>query len=197
MRTYDIIVKKTGTERHSVDAASPMEAYDLYEKGDAHLKDDENDDVDSVTIVDRATGEEFDAGLFDGEQGEPEPETREYRVRLRATARVRNEDTITATSMEDALEQVSKIDLEKYRWGYRYSHDDGVDGDEIAYVVEVDDEEGDEIEVDLRAEGEPFSWTAVEIVKAMAAVDDADAAALAALVQRAKAACTKSVGDEG
>lgn len=86
MPTYDIYVKKTGTERHSVEAASPRHAYELYEAGDAHLKDDENDGVDSVTIVDRATGEAIDADALEDEPGEPEIETREYRVRIRATA---------------------------------------------------------------------------------------------------------------
>ena len=130
---------------------------------------------------------------------EPEPEAvplKEYTVRLAASARVFNEETIMATSIEDAKEKASKINLEEYRWGYRYDHEDGIDGDQIAYVVEADDIEGDEVEVDLREAGEPFSWEACQIVKDMAKVaakpdTTSRDEEILALLERARAACSK------
>ena len=55
--TYDILVHKTGIERHTVDADSHDHAYDLYLEGKATLKDDETSEVSSIDVVDRLTNE--------------------------------------------------------------------------------------------------------------------------------------------
>ncbi|MGB3833773.1 MAG: hypothetical protein WA975_18130 [Mesorhizobium sp.] len=139
-----------------------------------------------------------DVVVFTEPEPEPDPDAdlKEYTVRLAASARVFNEDTIMATSIEDAIAKARQINLEEYRWGYRYDHEDGIDGDQIAYVIEADDIEGDEVEVDLRDEGEPFSWEACQIVKDIAKVAAKPDTTtrdeeILALMERAVAACTK------
>lgn len=129
-----------------------------------------------------------------------EPELKQYRLRIRATARVENEDTVTAATLEEATAKAAAVDLDDYRWGYRYNSDDGVEGDELIYLTEVGNDTDDEIEVDRRREGDPFSWTACDIVKDLAklytrtlesSVDD-----VRSLIARAHDACTKSEAGE-
>jgi len=95
--------------------------------------------------------------------------TKLYNVRFMATVREGCEVDFEAHSLTSAAEQA-----------YEYAHgplhrmfgDSGVEGDAIAYVSDVDANlEGlgeDEIEVDCRWQGEPFSWEAVRIVKLLA-----------------------------
>lgn len=132
---------------------------------------------------------------------EPDPNARlkEYTVRLAASARVFNEDRIMAYSIEEAIEKVRQLNLEEYRWGYRYEHEDEIDGDQIAYVRLADDRDGDDVEVDLRNEGEPFAWDACEIVKDLAKMNaDAEPVVikdrLQTFIDRASRACTKIIG---
>lgn len=186
MPTYDIIVKKTGTERHSVDASSPEEALKRYNDGGAWLKDDETDGVDSVTIVDRATGKKFDA-----EELEDADELKEYDVRIIVTVRAIAEDTILAKSWEDAVEKAGKLDPKDYV--YSYERDQGIEGDEMAFLGESG--EMQEHEIDLRQDGEPLSWEAVKIVKDLAKLDISDDQAIANLIGRAVTACSKGAPD--
>lgn len=137
-----------------------------------------------------------DVVVFTEPEPEPDPDAdlKEYTVRLAASARVFNEETIMASSIEEAIAKVRQINLEEYRWGYRYDHEDGIDGDQIAYVKESDDDDlVDEVEVDLRDEGEPFSWEACDIVKdlAKAVTDGSD---LNDIARRAVNACSKITG---
>lgn len=120
-------------------------------------------------------------------------EVRTYSVRIRVTGRLYAEDTVEATSIEEACAMAGALDPSTYR--FTYEKGDGFDGDEIAYVREADDEEAHEHEVDLRRSGEPFSWDACQIVKdlALAVEDGTDLNSIAA---RAVAACQKPDPEE-
>jgi hypothetical protein len=87
-----------------------------------------------------------------------------------------------ATDDDDAAAKV-------YEQDYRFTDSEG---DEIAYVYELGkDSKGDEFEIDLRAEGQPFSWVAVSIVKDLAKVDTCTLTLFEDFVRRAKLACKK------
>lgn len=117
-------------------------------------------------------------------------EPKEFSVRLAVTVRAYADTTIEALSWEDAVEKAKAIQPREYI--FRYDHED-IEGDPIAYLGEGD--EYPEHEVDIREEGEPFSWTAVDIVKALAKLagqpDAIKALEADALIERAKTACTK------
>lgn len=192
-KTYDIIVVKKGTESHSVNADSPQHAFELFNAGASTLKGDETDSVDRVKIVDRETGATFDPDFFEIDAEDPDEE-REFTVTIRVTARVSAEETIMATSIQDAA--VKAANLDPHDFLYTYSTDDGFDGDPIAMVCgELHDQ--DEVEVDLRPVGEPFSWTACDIVKKLAALPEGaitydKLATVADLIQQARQACEKN-----
>lgn len=127
---------------------------------------------------------------------EPEVETKEYTIRIGVTVRAFASENFEAASWEEAVEKAKAYQPADFL--YRYAHDD-VEGDEIGYLREADDYESDEHEIDLRKEGEPFSWFASEIVKELAALNAhrlahpeqiiADKAI--ALMEKATAACAK------
>ena len=94
----------------------------------------------------------------------------EYNVRYHVTTRMHADISVAALGIE------SVIELVKLGWhgddlvtGWELEEPPGIEGDEVAFI-EIEDPQGehDEVEVDLRAEGEPFSWDACKIVKDMA-----------------------------
>lgn len=198
MPTYDIIIAKTGTERHSVDADTPADAYRLYEEGKAHLKDDENQGVDSIKIVDRATGVVFDPDA-DLPAADDAPQPREYGVRLWATFRGVAEDTVTATSVEEAIEKAKALDFDDFSFTL-----EGREGDESISIFGPDADDpadddpwsGDVGEVDRREKGDPTSWQACQIVKDLALLhninnDTYTREQMSELIERAHKACSK------
>lgn len=125
---------------------------------------------------------------------DPEVETKEYRIRIGVTVRAYAEETFEATSWEEAVQKASEYDPDDF-W-YSYSRDDGREGDEIAYLREADDDMSDDHEIELRTDGEPFSWTSVEIVKKLADLPEGDFTAeklgkIATIIQEARAACRR------
>lgn len=192
--TYDIHITKTGTERHSVTAESFEEALALYREGRADLRDDEMEGIDSITIVDRISGDKRTEDEIDNPEPaeEEEPELMDFNVSIVVTARVRADTTIKAVSLEAATEAAKALDPDDFY--YTYEQDDGFEGDPIAFVRE---EEGSQepVEIALPTPGEPFSWEAVQIVKLLAALHNNDGADQKAdclqLIARAHRACNK------
>ncbi len=91
--------------------------------------------------------------------------TTSYDVRVMITKR---EEIISQT-----YEAADIDDLE--RMLVRDIQDEEREGDEIAYVALLNDEgwsTDEDFEIDLRSAGEPFSWTAVDIVKDLAKLND-------------------------
>jgi uncharacterized protein YprB with RNaseH-like and TPR domain len=125
------------------------------------------------------------------EAGEP---TQTYKVRLMVTARIHAEDTFEAQGDEAAQKYVEALNPRDFI--YSYSSDDGVEGDEVAFWSLEDDETGgvgDEGEVVLMKEGEPFSWDAVNITKDLAKLQTVEFnhEDVAKLIQRAITACSR------
>ena len=87
-----------------------------------------------------------------------------YNVRLWVTTRAYHEIEVDAADDEQAFNLVQQIRMADYGWAFG---ENGIDGDEMAMITGNDDGEL-EIEVDLRAKGEPYSWVACEIVKQLA-----------------------------
>jgi hypothetical protein len=111
---------------------------------------------------------------------------KEYGVSIHYTKReIFDDATFMATDDDDAAAKV-------YEQDYRFTDSEG---DEIAYVYELGkDSKGDEFEIDLRADDQPFSWVAVSIVKQLAKLDLEDStwpSQVIGLVNKAKAACKK------
>lgn len=137
-----------------------------------------------------------DAIVFTEPAPEPEVETKEYTIRIGVTVRAFAEENFEAASWEEAVEKAKAYQPADFL--YRYDHD-GIEGDEIGYLREADDYESDEHEVDLRKDGEPFSWFACEIVKELAALnahrlahpEEIIADKAIALMEKAAAACAK------
>lgn len=96
-------------------------------------------------------------------------EPRKWQVRLQYTTRAFAEWGIEAVD-EAAAREIIKANRE--RWTAEEVGMD-VDGDEIFYLVS-DDIHAPEIEIDARDAGEPYSWTACEIVKKLAAINAKD-----------------------
>lgn len=125
-----------------------------------------------------------------------EPELTTFRVRLGVTVRDFTDWTIEAESLDAAIAMVEAAGVGD-RW---HDFENGIEGDEIAYVS-IDDapHTDEETEVDLRAEGEPFSWDAVAIVKEMATLfpinnETFTADKVKELISKAHRACTKITG---
>jgi len=91
---------------------------------------------------------------------------RMYEVRIHYAKREVDTFQAEAANIEEATEKA---------WDYcTYNiKNSESEGDEIAYISEEDHPE-DEIDVDLRAEGEPFSWESVDFVKALAKAEVTD-----------------------
>jgi hypothetical protein len=117
-----------------------------------------------------------------------------YHVLLRATARVYAEEEFEAVDDEAAQNYAKALDPGEFR--FTYDSDDGIEGDEIVLLSGYDDN-GDETlaetEVVLKENGEPFSWTACELVKDLAKLADTtyDMDVIAELINRAKASLTE------
>lgn len=143
---------------------------------------------------------EGDAIVFTEPVPEPEIETKEYTIRIGVTVRAFASENFEAASWEEAVEKAKAYQPTDFL--YRYDHD-GIEGDELGYLREADDYESDEHEIDLRKEGEPFSWFACEIVKDLAKLHGIECGydthtaqeAIGKLIERARAACTKDDAD--
>lgn len=91
-------------------------------------------------------------------------------------------DDIEAHSLEAACE-IAK------NWAHEITFDgECPEGDEVVFIRADKDAWGDEIELDCRADGEPFSWEAVRIVKLLAVAKTE--LELENLVRMARVACT-------
>jgi hypothetical protein len=117
-----------------------------------------------------------------------------YHVLLRATARVFAEEDFEAVDDEAARKYAEALDPREFR--YSYDSDDGIEGDEVVFLSGYDDagdETMPEAELVLKKDGEPFSWTACNIVEDLAKLADTtyDMDAIAELINRAKASLTK------
>lgn len=97
----------------------------------------------------------------------------EYYCRLMVTTREEAwEGTIEAIDVDAAAREVRKMIDD-----YHIRTDNGIEGDELLYVATVGDDglaEEDEVEVDMRKEGEPFSWSACTLVQELAKLDPVD-----------------------
>lgn len=126
-----------------------------------------------------------------------EPDTQTYRVRLMVTARVEAEETFEAIDDEAAAKYVEAINPRDFN--YTYDSDYGIEGDEIAFWG-YEDDENPEVEVVLAKDGEPLSWEACAITKALAALGDRpdtvldQVGAIAGLIDRARRACVRISG---
>ena len=107
------------------------------------------------------------AALADDDEG---PEMIEFSFRVGVTTRAFYEIEFEAESLEKAREHAATINAAEYIAHFP----EGIEGDQIGYLRQSDDFTGDDVEVDLRDEGEPFSWDACEIVKKLGAVSRQD-----------------------
>lgn len=134
--------------------------------------------------------------LADDEDG---PEMIEFSFRIGVTTRAFYEIGFEAESLEKAKEHAEKINPAEYLAHFS----EGIEGDQIGYLRQSDDFESDDIEVDLRDVGEPFSWEACEIVKKLAALSgqdvtgNGDATVVRELISHAHRACSKVTGERG
>jgi hypothetical protein len=101
----------------------------------------------------------------------PSDPQKRYGIRLWATFRCCAETEIEAESLEAATEIARGQKFESFDFGDRENMT--LDGDETAHIYEPNEDddyvwENEAGEVDLRKEGEPFSWEAVKIVKKLA-----------------------------
>lgn len=123
---------------------------------------------------------------------QPENDPKEYRLRIGVTVRAFAEERFEAETWDEALAKARAVNPRDFL--YRYDHDD-IEGDEIGYLSEADDD--DEAEIDLRGGNEgPFSWHACEFVKDIAKVDPKLSPPemfklMQVFIERAHKACTK------
>jgi hypothetical protein len=121
------------------------------------------------------------------------PEMIDFSFRIGVTTRAFHEIEFEAESLEKAKERAATIDPADYLAHFS----EGIEGDQIGYLRQSDDSTGDDIEIDLRDEGEPFSWEACEIVKQLAALSSQDLRGDSActvvrdLISNAHRACSK------
>lgn len=115
-----------------------------------------------------------------------------YQYRVAFTTRTYANEQIEATSVTAAIAKLREMNISD---DYGHYNDSGVEGDELITLL---DEDGDELaELDMRSPGEPFSWTACELVKELAKDDgfksERDAViALRMWVAKAKEACANT-----
>jgi hypothetical protein len=108
--------------------------------------------------------------------------TKEYRYNFRVTTRTDygDGDFIEATSMNAAVSRLLDPDGRYYpHEGRTVSNDEEVAGDQVLFIsapAPKNDEQfwPDEEEVDARPQGEPFSWTAVDLVRSLARAGPGD-----------------------
>lgn len=128
--------------------------------------------------------------LADDEDG---PNMIEFSFRIGVTTRAFYKIDFEAENVEKAREHAATINPAEY-----LAHvSEGIEGDQIGYLRQSDDFSGDDIEVDLRDEGEPFSWEACEIVKKLSALfghyqpDGEIGATVNELIASARRSCSK------
>jgi hypothetical protein len=115
----------------------------------------------------------------------------DYCVTASMTARVHYTESVAAASVEEAIAMAKQAN---YFGNQVFDYEgDGCEGDEIIYILPLDDRTADGTEVDCRADGEPFSWEACQIVKDLAKLkySPLDSATFAEFIKRAVSACTK------
>lgn len=113
---------------------------------------------------------------------------------IAATARVRCDHfEVEADNLQDAITKAKAEGIKLYTFGA--PDDDDINGDAIAYIEKVDGQpvDGDQIEVYVGDDGEPFSWLACELVKDAAESDPDDHAAAADVIKRARGLCRREV----
>lgn len=172
MKTYDIYVTKRGVEHYSVRANSPEEALQKREEGTASLKGDQTTDVEEIQVIDRATGKDVTPAEPEEDHG---PVLKTYGVRCWATFRASADTQVEAFNQDGAIAVAKTMDWSMLNF-FANIDDFTVERDETAQVFGPADDgsdhddpwQGDGLEVDLRAAGEPFSWDAVGIVKELA-----------------------------
>lgn len=85
-----------------------------------------------------------------------------YWYRVAFTTRAYANEELEASSVEAAIARLREINVADE---YGHYNDSGVEGDETITLM---DEDGDELaELDMRATGQPFSWTACDLVVEM------------------------------
>lgn len=99
--------------------------------------------------------------------------SKEYSIRIHYAKRDVDEYQHVCSSLDEAC---------NYAWDCLPIDD--CEGDEIGYV-QARDSEDDEWEIDMRRNGEPFSWQAVDFVKALAKVETCSASAMHEWVHKA------------
>lgn len=127
-----------------------------------------------------------------------EPEPKVYRLRIGVTVRAFGVERFEAASWEEAIAKAQTYNPRDFCYGHDYEN---IEGDEIGYLSGDNDEDfADPVEVDLREDGEPYSWNAVQIVKDLAKLTEKDAAPalvdVLPLLTRAKEACAKERSDD-
>lgn len=126
-----------------------------------------------------------------------------FQLRVMATARIAGYVTIDADTEELAIEQAKKLDVDSVV--FQVDDDFYIEGDPIGFLQPEYDgtpetENAEPIELDLRADGEPLSWNACQIVKDLAQLANNGnpstfVADMLALARRAQAACSKETVD--
>jgi hypothetical protein len=112
----------------------------------------------------------------------------EFHVRICSTARVEYNCNIEAVDMDHAKQLALLLNPHPKEYELMVGYD--IEGDEIAYITPEDDETYSiEEVVDLKEEGEPFSWEACELVKELAKVETWTSDTLQEFVHKARELC--------
>lgn len=215
MRTDKQIVDETNELarlclRHLDTGYEAPEGHKFYEAEDPRSKAAWQRACEIQQLLSKTDPNDALSALDTDDKEEDEPVVREYGVRLWGTFRACTEDTIEATSFEEAVKKAESLSLGNYT--LRSFEIETLDGDESVTVYGPDDDDpndddnpwcGDGVSVELHDEGEPLSWEAVQLVKDLAELDMSSTDAfhstggwgkINALASRAKRACTKITG---
>jgi len=106
----------------------------------------------------------------------------EFIVRIHATTRMHSHVRVEAIDVDHAKQLIRSLDINRVGtidwsggdWELQESPD--IEGDQVAYIEATTDNGEDEdfeneIEVDMRDKGEPWSWEACELVKRLAVLN--------------------------
>jgi hypothetical protein len=103
VKTYDIFIKKTVTERLTVSANSFQSALKELDTGSPESKEEDVEAVHSTVVVDRATGTRENREAIEGDEGDEAPEPPfTFDVTIGADLRGYHSMTIEASSAEEA-----------------------------------------------------------------------------------------------
>jgi len=101
-----------------------------------------------------------------------------FTVRIHATTRMHAHCSVEAIDVDHAKQLIRGLDISEvgmadwFGGDWELEESPGIEGDQIAYIEGTDDEQFEnEIEVDMRDKGEPWSWEACELVKRIASLD--------------------------